>query len=369
MDEFQNLTGIKTVSEDIFSVSKYLDVTRLPDLFNFAGTDTLPVIDREGKIVGIVSEFDLGKVAKYLSLNKESYRSRLVVENIMTHDVWVEKEQTDVLALFDKLEQMHIRFVPIVTDDGTYTGKCITRTKLINYLTRKIKPRTVAGVSTPLGIYLTDGLHRVGAKDLGLILNGVIFAFFIVSAHIMTAHIHNSLLASMADLFIFLVLFRLSSLSQIHASEHKVINAIEKGLPLDVETVQMQSRIHKRCGTNLLVLFLGIAFIFYVTNILIPKIWFLRFLISFVFLLGLFSYWKQIGFVVQEIFTTKEPTNEQVEKAIKVGEELMEASKTEPNDKDISFLTLLYTSGSFQIIVSFLIFFNILNLCLESMVK
>lgn len=369
MVEMQNLTSIKTVSEEIYSVSQYLDVAKLSDIFKFTNTDTLPVIDRDGKIVGIVSEFDLGKVAKHLSLHKESYRSHLVVENIMTRDVWVEKEGTDVLALLDKLDQMHIRYVPIVNHEGIYTGRCITRGKLIGYLTRKLKPRTVAGVSTPLGIYLTDGVHQVGAKSLGLVLNGVIFALFIFSAHLITAKVHNIFFASVLDLLIFLTLFKISPLSQIHASEHKVINAIEKGLPLDTQSVQMQSRIHTRCGTNLLVLFLGIVFIFYITNIFIPKIWFLRFLTSFGLLLGLFSYWKQMGYKIQEFFTTKEPTDDQINDAIKVGEELLASYKTESEDKDISFLSLLYTSGAIQIIVSFLVFFNILNLYLYNMVK
>ncbi len=369
MDEFEKLTDIKTVSEEIFSVSQYLDISRLPDIFDFTGSDTLPVIDTEGKMVGIVSEFDLAKVAKRLSLDKESHCSKIIVEDIMTRDVWIEKEGTDILALFDKLEQMHTRFIPIVDNDNVYTGRCITRTKLINFLTRKIKPRTIAGVSTPLGIYLTDGLHQVGAKNLGLIFNGVVFAIFVLFSEFSTIGIHNDLISSVLKVLIFLTLFKISPLSQIHSAEHKVINAIEKGLPLTFETVKMQSGIHKRCGTNLLVLFLGIAFVFYVTNAIIPKIWILRFLISFVLLLALFSYWKQIGCKVQRLFTTREPSDTQLKKAIEVGEELLNVYKKEPKDKDINLLSLIYTSGTLQIIISFLLFFNILSVCLYSMLK
>ena len=369
MDEIQKLTDINTVSEDIFSVSQYLDISRLPDIFDFTGHDTLPVIDIEGKIVGIVSEFDLAKVAKFLSLDKESYCSKLIVEDIMTQDVWTEKEGTDILALFDKLDQMHTRFIPIVDDDDFYTGKCITRTKLINFLIKKIKPRTIAGVSTPLGIYLTDGIHQVGAKNLGLVANGFIFAVFLVFAQFFTLGIDNELISSIVKLLVFLVLFKISPMSQIHSAEHKVINAIEKGLPLTFETVRNQSGIHKRCGTNFLVLFLGISFVFYLTNAVIPKIWVLRFLISFILLLGVFSYWKQIGYGVQRFFTTREPNFNQLEKAIEVGQDLLKVYKEEPKAKDINLFTLIYTSGMFQIIISFIVFFNILNLCLYSVIK
>ena len=37
---------------------------------------------------------------------------------------------------------------------------------------------------------------------------------------------------------------------QYHGAEHKVINAYENGLPLTVENVQAQSRLHYRCGSS-----------------------------------------------------------------------------------------------------------------------
>jgi len=365
----ENQINTNTVSEEIFSVSKYLDISKLPDIFNFSGVDTLPVIDKFGMIVGIVSEFDLAKVAKKLSFDEESYQSHITVEDIMAKNVRVVPENSDLTNLFDHLEKMHTRFFPVVDDEGFYTGKCITRTKLINFLAKKIKPRTISGVATPMGVYLSDGVHQAGVKNLGLILNGMVFALFFIVAEFFTASVTNPLLGTFAKLFLFLVFFKLSPLSQIHSSEHKVINAIEKGLPLDVETVQKQSAIHARCGTNLLVLFVGISTIFYITNMIIPKIWFLRFTVSFLLLVGLFGYWKQIGFFIQKIFTTKTPDEKQLKSAIKVGAELLHLSKAEPKDKNLSFLSLIYTSGIIQIVVSFLLFINIFNLLLYHMVE
>ena len=37
---------------------------------------------------------------------------------------------------------------------------------------------------------------------------------------------------------------------QYHGAEHKVINAYENNLPLTVENVQAQSRLHFRCGSS-----------------------------------------------------------------------------------------------------------------------
>ena len=51
-----------------------------------------------------------------------------------------------------------------------------------------------------------------------------------------------------------------------HGAEHKCINCIEHGLPLNVENVRKSSREHKRCGTSfvLFVMIVGIVLLFFV---------------------------------------------------------------------------------------------------------
>lgn len=46
-----------------------------------------------------------------------------------------------------------------------------------------------------------------------------------------------------------------------HGAEHKCINCIEHGLPLNVENVRISSRQHKRCGTSFLFLVLAVSII------------------------------------------------------------------------------------------------------------
>ena len=46
-----------------------------------------------------------------------------------------------------------------------------------------------------------------------------------------------------------------------HGAEHKCINCIEHGLPLNVENVRISSRQHKRCGTSFLFFVLAISII------------------------------------------------------------------------------------------------------------
>ena len=48
---------------------------------------------------------------------------------------------------------------------------------------------------------------------------------------------------------------------QYHGAEHKTIHCYEAGLPLTVENVQKFSRVHRRCGTNVLVIVMLVAMV------------------------------------------------------------------------------------------------------------
>lgn len=83
----------------------------------------------------------------------------------------------------------------------------------------------------------------------------------------------RSFLEGMVKLFIFfLYLWGISKMKDIarlfqyHGAEHKSIFCYEKGLPLTVENVRKQSRLHPRCGTSFLfvVVVLGIFLGFFI---------------------------------------------------------------------------------------------------------
>lgn len=66
-------------------------------------------------------------------------------------------------------------------------------------------------------------------------------------------------------------------LYQYHGAEHKCINCIEKGRPLNVKNVMRSSRFHKRCGTSFLylVVFISVILFFFIR---VDTLW-MRFLI------------------------------------------------------------------------------------------
>ncbi|WP_299088024.1 DUF1385 domain-containing protein [uncultured Metabacillus sp.] len=130
---------------------------------------------------------------------------------------------------------------------------------------------------------------------------------------------------------------------QYHGAEHKVINTYENNLPLTVENVQSQSRLHYRCGSSF-ILFTVIVGIFVYTLVPLDPLW-LRIVnrlalipvvlgISFEVLqltnklrdVPVLRYLGYPGLWLQ-LLTTKEPTDDQVEVAIASFNELMRKEK------------------------------------------
>jgi uncharacterized protein YqhQ len=136
-------------------------------------------------------------------------------------------------------------------------------------------------------------LDKVGNKLFGEkaedVLMGATVAFSIVLAvgifiilpyflaNIMAKYVANDTLLSLFEgvlrLVIFLLYVVLISLMkdirrvyQYHGAEHKCINCIEKGRPLNVENVKKSSRQHKRCGTSFLlfVMLVSIVLFFFI---------------------------------------------------------------------------------------------------------
>lgn len=49
-----------------------------------------------------------------------------------------------------------------------------------------------------------------------------------------------------------------------HGAEHKTINCVESGLPLNVANVKLQSKEHRRCGTSFLLIVMFVSILFFI---------------------------------------------------------------------------------------------------------
>ena len=127
---------------------------------------------------------------------------------------------------------------------------------------------------------------------------------------------------------------------QYHGAEHKVINAYENGLPMTVENVQAQSRLHYRCGSSfiLFTVIVGMFIYFLVPTdpfwlrivnriLLIPVVLGVSFeVLQLTNSLRNVPVLKYLGYpgLWLQLITTKEPDDKQVEVAIASFEKLLE---------------------------------------------
>ena len=231
-------------------------------------------------------------------------------------------------------------------------------------------PRTVGGMATPLGVYLTNGQVGAGVGWQALILTGmVMFGFFLIGGFIMTAVANLApfsvvtsswfpYLAEGGALVIFLLAIRFSPIAGIHGAEHMVVHAIERGEELRPEIVRRMPRVHPRCGTNLaagLMLFLGILGWDGIADFQ------LRLITALIVTL---IAWKPIGSLLQHFVTTKTPSEKQLAGGIRSGQDLLRKTQNLSNDPANGFQRVL-SSGVLQIISGSLIASGLLYLIME----
>lgn len=121
-----------------------------------------------------------------------------------------------------------------------------------------------------------------------------------------------------------------------HGAEHKCINCVEHGLPLTVENVMKSSRQHRRCGTSFLFLVMLVSIVLHFGFVLVPNYWVRLFgrLLMVPVVAGIsfeIIQWagrtdsrfadimSRPGLAMQKL-TTKEPTEDMVEVAIRAVE-------------------------------------------------
>ncbi len=193
----------------------------------------------------------------------------------------------------------------------------------------QVRPRTIGGMATPFGVYLTNGSIGAGVPSWALVTTGMLLFTMFLVASVVGLVVPPWLVKLGLDpnwsgtaegavtLVSFCILMRSLPLAGIHAAEHMVVHAIERGEPLVPEVVARMPRVHPRCGTNLAAgasIFLG----------LMSATWIgdqeLRLLVALLVTLVL---WRPVGSMVQYFITTKRPTKRQIEMGIRSGKELL----------------------------------------------
>jgi len=222
----------------------------------------LPVVS-DGQLLGVLAEVDLLEALHRSGGSLASGLDALPVAAAMTREVTTGSTQSSIASAWETMATGRIKLLPILDTAGRFAG-VVSRNDLLAALNRDLRPRTVGGLATPLGVYLTTGDHRAGAGDLGLFLTGVVMALcHLVVVNVLEGFAITQGMAlpawptAIAEFLLYLFLLRLTPLAGFHAAEHQVVHSIERGEPLVMRNVMRQPREHPRCGTNLVALIFG----------------------------------------------------------------------------------------------------------------
>jgi uncharacterized protein YqhQ len=116
---------------------------------------------------------------------------------------------------------------------------------------------------------------------------------------------------------------KLSGVSRYHGAEHKVFNTLKTNLPLTVESAKQQKRYAAECGTNLLVFIFVVFSILQLAGMMFYLSFFIGVSIGYeVFIANnnkikrILTPFYFIGYIVQYIVFTSEPTDKQLEVAL-----------------------------------------------------
>lgn len=338
-------------------------LTKAATVFQMAQLQSLPVSEGD-KLVGLISEKAL--LANVGAGSGDS----ITVAHLMDANPTCISLYSSVGQSAGIMNSLQVETLPVIDEFGSYCG-IITRSDVLAAMFDIVKPPSIGGMATPLGVRLTTGGVSAGAGSLGLFLTGFMLMIMAelargtlwVGAFLADKAFKLHILAMAASppinkflwvdvvsklkeplqLLLLLVFLRFSPLAAYHAAEHQTVHAIENGEPLTPEAVSRMPRVHPRCGTNLMI----VASIFLLTSLIFGA--------DYGVLVGLalaILGWRKPGSFVQQYFTTKPAAPKYIQNGIKVGEELMAKYRRQPY-VPTTVLGRLWEMGFPQIILGF----------------
>lgn len=335
---------ILTILKSVTPLAATDTLGRALDAMRVSGVTELPVFDF-GRLIGMVSE--AGILSVLVKSGGDPSASAKSVREAVTEPTAFANPYMSIGQVAETMDSRGVQVLPVIDEYGRYLG-VVARPDLTAVLTHSIRPPSIAGLATPLGVYLSTGHIRAGASDFGLFLSGaslmllnylsiaLIAGMAWAVEHgtgaklftILMSQVHPAPWMETAQMImvglslpLFLVLLRAAPLSGFHGAEHQVVHAIERGEPLKPEIVKSMPRVHPRCGTNLVtavILFILVSEIFGADIVAMVTIFVMVFA------------WRAIGGYFQYYVTTKPATAKQLDSGIRAGESLLEQFRENP---------------------------------------
>jgi CBS domain-containing protein len=126
--KFGHLTVGVIMEKEVHSADKETEADMLAS-YMMEGFGSIPIIDGQKRLLGIVSEFDL-----LAALRKGKKLKEVTAGEIMTANPVSVTQDTKVMTLIDVLQNNHLIRVPVVDSTGKLIGIVARRDLLRGYL-------------------------------------------------------------------------------------------------------------------------------------------------------------------------------------------------------------------------------------------
>jgi Predicted metal-dependent enzyme len=360
-DDNQNNPRVLTVARRARAVAPETPLSVVAEMLRMSPYRAVPVAETgtgdgtgNPRLAGMVTEEAL--VAALLGAADAAERQRVLAlparALLREPDAWVTPGMrvSEVAPLFYSEERRDVLPVLDGSDRRIYLG-LLGPSDLVRDLAQPFRPPLVGGMATPLGVYLTTGEVSGGVGTLALAATGLVtLALQLCSAALFLGLQYAVLrfvpattsaallswlpvgtrssaletLAMFVQTLLFLSLLRLSPLAGYHAAEHQVVHALERREPLVPEAVRLMPRVHPRCSTNLVA---GALLVWLTGTALYPLLGGAAYLLGTAVAL---RFWRSAGAVLQQHFTTRPPSDTQIESGIRAARALLEAHDRAP---------------------------------------
>lgn len=257
--------------------------------------------------------------------------------------------------------------------------------ELLGVLSRPaLTPPRLGGMATPLGVYLTDGVHSGGAGFWGLFLTGVTLGVLALAAqagvlglgHVLyrlapgvgAAWAGSGSASALLTLALLFVGLRLLPMSGTHAAEHQVVHCVERGAPLMPSCVRTMPRVHPRCGTNLVVGFTLLQLTFLgVFSGLRAASWSTVDASTLALMIAApvaLLFWRRLGGWVQQWLATRPATDAQIGGAIRAAQQVLQRRAASENYAAVRFRfpRRLWRMGLAQVVLGYGVLIGLLTL-------
>jgi CBS domain-containing protein len=124
----KTLTVRQVMEDAVFTVSPETKGTRIAEILTEGNFGSVPVVDEDRTLVGLVSEFDLLRV-----MDQGENLRQVTASEMMTRDVVTATEQTPVPDVVKLLQKHHLIRVPVV-ENKKLVGMVARRDVVFGYV-------------------------------------------------------------------------------------------------------------------------------------------------------------------------------------------------------------------------------------------